>query len=406
MATEKRRRADGAKVRDKRAAGEGYIKQDPDQNGKPGRWRGAVVHGGVRRYVRGRTRKEVVEKLDELRAASAIGVVLGPGKLTVGAWMAVWLATKKPAPGLIVPVRPSTWLSYQALTQLHIIPALGSILLRDLQPEDVDRMLDAKREARLSPRRVAMIRTVLSMALREAVARRRVGRNAATEAKRVENERAKNARKRIEPLTESQARRFLDDPEVKADRLADLYLVGAFLGLRQGELCGLVWADIDWSESRLHVQRTAAVDLAGQRISNPPKTRHGDRVIRLPDVVFPALRRQRVRAAEQQLAAGPTWQDGGLVFPSEVGTMLDSRKVTKAFQAHLARLGLPRKRFHDLRHGAVVIMRAHGVEWDVIRDTMGHASSAFTMDVYGHVTDEQKRDAARALDEAWAGVGS
>lgn len=164
-------------------------------------------------------------------------------------------------------------------------------------------------------------------------------------------------------------------------------------GLRQGELLGLRWAEVDFEDGTLRVRQALQ---RGQFVE--PKTARSRRSINLPERALGALRRQRALQAEQRLAAGPDWRDNGLVFASSIGTPLDGVNVTKRFQALLARAGLPRMRFHDLRHCAATLLIHAGVDMRVVMEVLGHSTIATTMNLYAHVLPAAKEAAAHRLD--------
>jgi integrase len=123
----------------------------------------------------------------------------------------------------------------------------------------------------------------------------------------------------------------------------------------------------------------------------------------MPPTVCRALRSHRARQLEERLVAGPLWQESDLVFTSSVGTPLDSRNVTRRFQAALERAGMPRLRFHDLRHTAASLMLAHGVPARVVMETLGHSQISLTMNTYSHVVPALQRDAADRMEAVLSG---
>jgi integrase len=134
-----------------------------------------------------------------------------------------------------------------------------------------------------------------------------------------------------------------------------------------------------------------------------PKTERGRRTLRLPSTALVAIRAHRVAQAEARLAAGRRWQDRGLVFTTGHGTALDSRNVTRMLQAALAKAGLPRQRFHDLRHAYATLMLEAGEDLAVVSRSLGHAGLAITADVYGHWTPAMKERSAERMEGILAG---
>ncbi|HLI27937.1 MAG TPA: site-specific integrase, partial [Chloroflexota bacterium] len=180
-------------------------------------------------------------------------------------------------------------------------------------------------------------------------------------------------------------------------RLEALYAVALGLGLRQGELLGLQWADVDLARGRLAVRRQLQ-RVGGQLVLTEPKSARARRTLELPAFVCEALRQHRARQAAERLRAGATWAEHGLVFCSTVGTPLEPRNVVRHYHALLQRAGLPRRPFHTLRHTAASLLLAHGADLRVVQQVLGHAQVALTANLYTHVSPTLLADAAQRLD--------
>jgi integrase len=135
-----------------------------------------------------------------------------------------------------------------------------------------------------------------------------------------------------------------------------------------------------------------------------PKTSRSRRTVNLPEAAVRAFRAHKIRQAEERLAAGSQWQDGGLVFPNTLGKPLDPHELHNGFKALLNKAGLPNIRFHDLRHSAASLMLAQGIPLRSIQDILGHSSIALTANLYAHVGEQLRREAAGAMDSIIAGA--
>ena len=373
----------------RRGNGEGTITRRAD-----GRWAAAILHdeGRRRKWVYGRTRREVAERLARVQRDIADGRPVANDRLTTGEYLQRWLddvARDR--------VRPLTWRGYEQLIRVHLVPTLGRVPLARLTPQHVNTLLSAKtREGRLAPRTVQYMHSVLRAALNQAVRWRIVPYNAAA---LVSAPRVVHAEVRV--LTPQEARSLLD--AARGDRLEALYSVALALGLRQGEALGLSWSDVDLESGALRVRRAAQrIPHEGVRLVET-KTARSRRTLALPPVVVRALREHRGRQVEERLAAGEDWQDLGLVFTSEIGTPLDGPNVTHRFHRLLARAGLPRMRFHDLRHACASLLLAQGVHPRVVMETLGHSQISLTMNTYSHVLPALQREAADQMEAALAG---
>jgi integrase len=204
-------------------------------------------------------------------------------------------------------------------------------------------------------------------------------------------------------LTPDQARAVLDG--FAGDRLEALVTMALTLGLRQGEALGLRWQDVDLDAGMLTV-RVQLQRVKGTPQLVEPKTSGSSRTLALPEPVADALRQHKIRQLEERLVVGSRWQDWGLVFTTSVGTPLDAVKVTRRFQDRLARAGLPRMRFHDLRHSAASLLLAQGVHPRVVMELLGHSDIRLTMNTYSHVIPQLSREAADKMGAALWGTGT
>ncbi|MBA3416200.1 MAG: site-specific integrase [Chloroflexia bacterium] len=368
----------------RRGHGEGSIKQRAD-----GLWEARVsLPAGQRKSFYGKTRREAQDKLRVALKGLDDGLDLSAGRQTVGQYMARWLADVA-KPGL----RPSTFKSYESYVRMHIVPDLGRHQLAKLTPQHVQAFLNAKSEAGLSPRTVQYIRAILRRALGQAMKWGLVGRNVATLV-----DPPRSVKTQVRPLSPEQARAFVE--ATRGDRLGPLFHVAIASGLRQGELFGLRWEDVDLATGSLTV-RYALQRIEGALTLVEPKTALSRRTVTLPASAVAALRAQRVRQLEERLVAGARWRDGGYVFASTIGTPLEPSNVGARLHKLLAASGLPRQRFHDLRHCAASLLLAGGVAPRTIMGILGHSQIGLTMNTYAHLSPELERDASRAMDAAF-----
>jgi integrase len=381
--------------RRRRTRGEGSIYKTAG-----GRWRGAFVVPdprtglGRRRVVSGRSAAEVRERLATIRREiEALGPDAATPSLTVAEWLGRWL------PGIRGRMRPATWRSHEQYVRGHIVPALGRISLASLRPSDVEAMTAAMIDRGLSPTTARSARTTLRIALADAMRDGLIVRNAAALARP-----PRMIQRPIEYLDPAEIRRLLD---ATADEdVGPLYAVAASTGLRQGELLGMSWDDIDLDDASLTVRRSLARDWFGGYTLAEPKSARSRRTIALPTVAMMALRRRRARQAADRLAAGTGWQDRHeLVFTDEYGRPLVPSAVTKAFSRALADAGVRHVPFHALRHSYATAALAGGVPLSSISDQLGHSTVAITATYYAAIVPSLKREAAAAIDRA-LGVGT
>ncbi|PZR61221.1 MAG: site-specific integrase [Chloroflexi bacterium] len=379
----------------RRSAGEGSIYQALD-----GRWRGAIAWTEpdgrrLRRVVAGRTAAEARGKLDELRARLRTGTLEPAGTGNLGDYLSGWVERERQR------LRPSTWRQREQYTRCYLVPALGRRALVQLTPADVERMTAGLIASGRSPQTASHARVILRRALADAQRDGLIARNVAALARppRVTG-------RTIEPgrdyLTAAQLRILLSAAAVHP--VGPLVTVAATTGLRQGELLGLSWDDLDAAASTLTVRRALALAWGGGMELAEPKTGRSRRTVHLPALASAALERQRDLQATAREAAGTAWQDRDrLIFTDAVGRPLYRTAVHRTFHELLTVAGLPSIPFHGLRHSAATALLTAGVPLRVVSDLLGHSGITITSDYYAHVEHSLRRDAADAMDRALGG---
>jgi integrase len=347
-----------------------------------------TADGRKRKTLYGKTRQEVATKLAKALSDRESGLNFDAEGLKLGEYLSRWLEDS-----VKDTVRNTTYARYEQISRTHIVPMLGSVKLKTLSPTHV-RSLYKEKLSSLSPRTVQYIHVTLHKALKQAVNDGLIPRNA-TEAVKPPQVR----RKEIRPLTPEQVKVLLD--AASGDRLEALYTLAVHTGLRQGELLGLKWEDVDLESGSLHVKRTLTTAKGGPRLA-APKTKGSRRRVSLTRGAMDALRAHLARQLQEIDRAGSLWQENGLVFASETGDHLDRRDLTsRQFKPLLKRANLPQKtRFHDLRHTCATLLLTKNVNPKVVSEMLGHSNIAITLDTYSHVLPNMQDSAARALEEA------
>ena len=212
------------------------------------------------------------------------------------------------------------------------------------------------------------------------------------------------------PLVEQEERRpwSLDEASTfltaaAEHRLSALFAVGVAVGMRKGELLALSWRDVDLGVGTVRVRQTVQRLRGEGLVFRPPKSSRSRRTIPLPASPLKALLVHRDEQRAEQLAAGDSWRESGLVFTTTVGTVIESRNLSRTFDQPVTAAGVRRIRFHDLRHTCPSLLLAQGVSPRVVMDVLGHSQLSITMDLYSHVMPSALRDAAAAVDRALGG---
>jgi integrase len=364
-----------------RGTGAWELKYDIGRDPKTGKrtTKYATVHGAKR---------DAQRELRRLLGALDRGVVADAGKMTVGQWLERWLAECKHT------VAPKTWQERDAYVRLHLVPALGTILLAKLAPAHIQEYyttaltsgrLDSK--GGLSPQTVRHHDRVLHTALDRARKLRLIAVNPVDDVEPPRVERAKM----ITLRSDEQA------AILAAAHGTDLYvpvLMALATGLRRGELLGLAWPNVDLDAGLAHVLQVIEETKAGARVKPQPKTTNGRRTVTLPQAAIEALRQHKAAQAEECLRLGlgkpdllfPRWAASPAVF----GT---------AFTRTAARIGI-KAGVHALRHTHITDLLAAGMHPKVVSERAGHSSVAFTLERYAHVLPGMQEAAAEHVDAA------
>jgi integrase len=283
---------------------------------------------------------------------------------------------------------------YRIYVEKRIVPAIGQVVLQDLDAATLDRFY-ATLGTRLAPKSVRNTAIMLSGALSFAATRRRIRSNPAKDA-----EMPKAERKEMCYWTPDETRRFLR--HVADDRLYALWFLVGTTGLRRGEALGLRWQDVDLDGGHLSVVQSLVVNGGAVKVETP-KTGRSRRSLSIPPSTLEALRRWRKLQIEERLAWGPDYDDSGLVFTRDDGSRLDPRTVSRTFDRLVGSSGQRRIRLHDVRHSYATAALRAGVSVKVVSERLGHKSVVITLDVYAHVMPLADEEAAAKVERLIVG---
>jgi len=372
----------------RRGNGEGSITQHKKSGLYMARYTVHTAKGPKRETIYGKTRREVDEKLTRAKADRDDGLVFDAENLALGEYLDTWLQGS--VRGY---VRQSTFDRYESAVRLHIKPALGRLKLKKLTPAHVQSFYRDRLDAGLAPASVNKLHMVLHKALSQAVQWHMVPRNV-TEAVKA----PRPAPEEMQTLSAAETRNLL--AAARDDRLEALYVLAVSTGMRQGELLALKWKDVDLENARLSVRRTITKS-GGRLLLGEPKTKNSRRTIHLTDASVRALREHLARQVAQIERVGDLYRDEGLVFASEVRTLMNPTNLRKrSFAALLKRADLQPIRFHDLRHTCATLLLTRNVHPKYVQELLGHANIAITLDTYSHVMPGMGTHAAKAMEDA------
>lgn len=384
------------------AQGAGSIRQRAD-----GTWEARYTVGRdpgtgkqLRKSVYGKTQKEVRQKLSQAVAALDNGDYFQPSKMTLSRWVEIWLQEYTGDKKYL------TVKHYKAQCKTHIVPSLGAVKLSELAPPQIQAFYNGLQRDGLAAKSVRNIHGILTKCLSTAV---QVGYLRSNPASMVTL--PKIEEKEIHPLTDEQVKDFL---RVSAgDEYEILLKVILFTGLRESEAIGLTWDCIDFKAGAVKVcKQLQKRPLSDGGFTFAPLKNDKSRSLRPAHFVLDLLERRKREQAAQRLKAGELWegwhtaeeQKSALVFTTATGGNLSPQTVYNHYKRLAVKIGAPDSRVHDLRHTFAVLSLQNGDDVKTVQGNLGHATAAFTLDVYGHVSERMKEDSAARMEEYIKGL--
>jgi len=286
--------------------------------------------------------------------------------------------------------------------RLHVFPRIGSKVLSALTVHDVETVLNEVRLTK-SASTVNNVRTAISKVFTEAMRLDLVTNNPVLRTKKAKKGFMEPTNVKP-PWTQEEAVRVIED--LRDTPLFPMLEIFLSTAMREGEVLGLQWSDIDYATNSITVSRTISYDSIlqpdGSRIKGlsirEPKTSRSRRTIKVPSPVLDGLRQQEAIQSVMKAEAGGDWKEGDWVFTNNVGNPVDASKLRKIFNKTLDKFGIRRIRIHDMRHSvATILLEQDSGNLAAISRMLGHSSIAITIDIYGAT--------ARVEDQASTAMG-
>lgn len=349
-------------------------------------WVAEISLNGRRITKYARTQRECRDWIQEMRIKIGNGLTYSGVRITLEQFARIWLAGKE------LSKRPATMVQYHQVVNQHILPRLGHLRIQEITPAHLKQLYLEKKEEGRGQRTVQMIHAVLMSILKQAVKEGILGRNPADA---VDRPKVQETERRI--LTEEQARQLVIAAE--GTRLSMLIYLALMTSMREGELLGLKWSDVDWTKAQLHVQRQVQRVRGKGLVFSPTKTKAGQRKIKLGQGTLERLAAHRSRQELIKATMGDRWEENELIFPSTVGTPLSCENMLREYKRLLAEIGLPNIRFHDLRHTSISFLLDIGTPVNTVQKRAGHSKASVTTDTYGHSLSRAEQEAAERIEE-------
>ena len=391
----------------KGAKGGGTIRQRPD-----GRWEARYTLGidpgtgkQIQKSVYGKTQKEVRQKLTAITAEIDSGTFTQEDKTTVEQWLNIWLDE------YMGDKKYGTIRNYKNACRYHIIPYIGQCRLSDLKPHMIQTLYNRLQRGEgdrppLSPKTIRNVHGVLSKALNQAVWNEMIRSNPAqlTTLPRKEQ-------KEIETLSDKQIQQF--SMLVEQDSYRAILKFILFSGVRESEAIGLTWDCIDFDRGTIrvyHQMLKRTKEAGGYTLASLKNDK--ERLLTPPPMLMTMLKEQKREQVERRMKAGPAWhgwnsveeQKTWFVFTTEFGDHYCPQTVYAHFKKIARQIGAEKANVHSLRHTYAVLCLQNGDDVKTVQSNLGHATAAFTLDVYGHVSEKMKQDSANRMEAYMRGT--
>jgi len=343
----------------------------------------------IQKSISGKTQKEVRQRLQQVTTAIDDGVYVAPSKLTVEQWLNTWLND------FCVDVKPRTLDKYRSTVKVRLTPHLGKIKLCDLSAHHIQHVYNGFLRGsdgfkKMSTKSIRDTHGTLHRALQQAVELDYIKINPSDRCKLPRIEKTD-----IKPMESHHIGEFLQ--RIQGERFEHLFIVDLFTGMRMGEILALSWDCIDFERGVIRIYRQLH-QVKGQYIFGTLKNDKPRSIVVAP-TVLEVLKVQRANQRRWRLAAGAIWENReDLVFTDEIGRHLSPNTIRGALRRVMIQLGLEGFRFHDLRHTFAVASLQAGDDLKTLQSNLGHYTAAFTMQVYGHCTEEMQQQSAARME--------
>lgn len=344
-------------------------------------WEGSVMIEGQRRYVYGKSSQEVRKKIAALTLRADLGLFVDESNMLLRDWLTQWITS-------YVRVKESTLTRYLIDIEQHISPALGNIPLCDLRTTHIQLFYNRLLKNGMSAKSLKNLHGVMHEALERAVMINLIPKNTSNACVLPKVKQAE-----MHPLKEEDVPRFLD--AIRDDIFCDVYYVALFTGMRQGEILGLTWDSISFDQQTILISQQLQRSRKNREYHFADLKNSRARIIQpAPEVMVVLKRIQNSQKALKELPDGSWHNEFNLVFVDKKGQHLSCMTIYHHFKDIVDSIGRPEMRFHDLRHSYATLSLQTGADVKTVSSQLGHATTAFTLDRYGHTTDRMRQDAA------------
>ncbi len=380
----------------KRNYGMGTIRQRPN-----GSWEMRVRINGKQRSFSGKTKKEALERARQAESDFMNGNYVEPSKQNVAQWLNTWLKL------YCNNHAPSTIVKYEQQVRIHLVPSIGHIVLQKLKNEHVQQMCNELAAADCAPKTIRDIHGTLHKALDQAYELGYLKKNV--------SERCKlpvAVKTEVLALSAMQLKSFI--AESSTDWYSDLFYIAAFTGMREGELIGLTWRQVDFVNGEIRIDQQLVRGKGQSKYYLKLPKHEKIREITPAVDVMKRLHQVRHKQLQARMRCGPAWDNTqelyesketrkakhfshDFVFTDGTGKHFCHKTVYAHCKRIAKRMGINDLTVHGLRHTFATLNLQQGVDYKTLSAMLGHEDVAFTMNQYGHVTEAMRNEAANRM---------
>lgn len=332
-----------------------------------------------------KTKKEAQNALIELEQSLFRGSYIKPNKIIYGDYLInQWLEDKQ------TKVKKQTLKTYRWIVEKHIIPSLGNIELNQLTPMNIQKLYNQlTKEGILSDENIQKVHTLINDSLKKAERWGLISQNPASLI-----DRPKAVKKEIRVWNLQEVKTFLKFAK-DYNRYYIVLLLALTTGMRQGEILGLRWKDIDFEQGCLRITQTLSSD--GKELLPYTKTKAGIRSVDLPEETIQQLLLHKNMIEQEKIELGDQYMDFDLVACTSRGTPTNKSNIRRTFKAITKKANLAKIRFHDMRHTHATLLLLQGVNSKIVSERLGHADVRITLDTYSHLLPSMQKETARSF---------
>lgn len=371
-------------MKNRNAKGGGSVRQRED-----GKWEARCTINGKRRSFYGNRQSDVLKAMRAAQSAADNGTFIEPSKMTFAEWADAWLEVYAKTS-----TKQSTYYSYKANLDRYVLPVIGKYKLASVNPTQIQKIYnDMLEKKNLSHKTVRNLHGTLHKVFDQAVELNYLAINPTNACKQPKPE-----TKEISPLEENDIEAFLT--AIEGHKYQAIFTVTLFTGMRIGEVCGLPWDAVNFKKGTITIKQQLHRHAGtGQYIIETPK--HDKfRTLTVPPFVMDILRDVAKKQGINHIENHFIWKnDNNFVFTNDDGSYINPTTLRKNYKKIVSDIGRPDARFHDLRHTYAVTALQEGDDYKTVQQNLGHGTAAFTLNVYGHVSEKMKQESANRMQK-------